>query len=127
MKTNLKLAFVLAIVVLSFSKCSTASSESAKVDIEKVKPEIQAMEDAFAAGEKAKDANAVAAYYADDAISYSRETEPVSGKEAIKQKIAKDIASDTTANTNVYKIVDLFGEGDMLVEIGSWTRVDAAG
>jgi uncharacterized protein (TIGR02246 family) len=127
MKTKLGLAVMLAMAVVFFSQCSPSSAESAKVDIEKVKPEIQAMEDAFAAAEKAKDANAVVAYYSDDAVSYGRESEPVSGKEAIKAKIAKEIANDSTGSTNVYKVVDLFGEGDMLVEIGSWTRMDASG
>ncbi len=95
--------------------------------MEKVKIEIQAMEDAFAAGEKAKDADAVAAYYSDDAMSYSRNREPLSGKKAIRDNIANGIAKDTTGNYNVYKIVDLYAEGDTAVEIGSWTEFDASG
>jgi ketosteroid isomerase-like protein len=93
----------------------------------KAKSEIQAIEDAFAAGEKAKDANAVAAYYADDAISYSRNKLPASGKAAIKEQIARQIAEDTTGNYSVYKVVDLFGEGNMLVEIGSWSVLNPSG
>jgi ketosteroid isomerase-like protein len=85
------------------------------------------MEDAFAAGEKAKDADAVAAYYSDDAMSYSRNREPLSGKKAIRDNIANGIAKDTTGNYNVYKIVDLYAEGDTAVEIGSWTEFDASG
>lgn len=85
------------------------------------------MEDAFAAGEKAKDADAVAAYYSDDAISYGRNKQPAVGKAAIKQQIAQQIAKDTSGNYNVYKVVDLFGEGNMLVEIGSWTEFNASG
>lgn len=85
------------------------------------------MEDAFAAGEKAKDAAAVAAYYSDDAISYGRNSEPVSGKAAIQAKIADDIAKDSTNSSNVYKVVDLFADGNMAVEIGSWTRLDSTG
>jgi len=85
------------------------------------------MEDAFSAAEKAKDAEKVAAYYSDDAISYGRNKQPLSGKAAIKESIAKDLASDTTGNSNVYKVVDLFGEGNMLVEIGSWTELSPAG
>lgn len=92
-----------------------------------VKAEIQAMEDAFAAGEKAKDADAVAAYYSDDAMSYSRNREPLSGKAAIRDNIANNIAKDTTGNYNVYKVVDLFAEGNTAVEIGSWTEFDASG
>jgi ketosteroid isomerase-like protein len=67
------------------------------------------------------------AYYSDDAISYSANTEPFSGKSAIKDKIASRIANVTTGNYSVYKIVDLYAEGDMAVEIGSWTQYDSAG
>ncbi len=93
----------------------------------KARSDIQAMEDAFAAAEKAKDANAVATYYADDAISYSRNKPPAVGKAAITEGIAQQIAKDTTGNYNVYKVVDLFGEGNMLVEIGSWTVLNPSG
>ncbi|MDA0987511.1 MAG: nuclear transport factor 2 family protein [Bacteroidetes bacterium] len=93
-------------------------SPTAAIDLEAVKVEIQAMEDAFAAAEKAKDFAKVAAYYSDDAISYSRNEEPATGKAAIQDAIAKRIAKETTYN--VYKVVDLFAEGDLVVEVGSW-------
>ena len=67
------------------------------------------------------------AYYSDDAVSYGRNRTPEVGKAAIKESLAKRLAADTVGNTNVYKIVDLFGEGNMLVEIGSWTEMDPAG
>lgn len=101
--------------------------EKATVDIEKVKGEIQSMEDAYAAAEKAKDAAGVAAYYSDDAISYSRNRQPLKGKAAIRENIANNIANDTTGNYNVYKIVDLYVEGNTAVEVGSWTEFDPSG
>ena len=67
------------------------------------------------------------AYYSDDAISYNRNEEPTSGKEAIKARIAKNLAKDSTGNNNVYKVVDLFAEGNTAVEIGSWTVMSPAG
>jgi hypothetical protein len=42
---------------------SRTRSLPAAIDMEAVKTEIQAMEDAFSAAETAKDADAVAAYY----------------------------------------------------------------
>ncbi|MEO6489895.1 MAG: nuclear transport factor 2 family protein [Ferruginibacter sp.] len=118
---------MLIMAVLFSAICSTATAQSKSVDMVKIKTEIQAMEDAFAAGEKAKDANAVAMYYADDAISYPRERAPEVGKAAIKAGIAKNISEDTTGNYNVYKVVDLFTAGDMVVEIGSWNRMNSTG
>jgi len=50
----------------------------------------------------------VVAYYSDDAVSYNRNEEPLSGKEAIKKRAADRLAKDTTGNHNVYKVVDLF-------------------
>lgn len=92
-----------------------------------LKVEIQAMEDAYSAAEKARDADAVVVYYNENAISYGRNTQPDSGRAAIRDGIAKSIANDTLGGYNVYKVVDLFAEGNTAVEIGSWTEFDASG
>ena len=122
----MKLFGFLAFTAFLFSACATTEKEE-PLDMGKIKIEIQAMEDAYAAGEKAKDADAVAAYYSEDAISYSRNKEPLSGRSAIRDDIASSIAKDTTENYNVYKIVDLFAEGNSVVEVGSWTEFDSSG
>lgn len=127
MTIKFQLPVLLGVTALFFSACSTPTAEVKTVDIEKAKTEIQAMEDAYAAGEKAKDVNAVAAYYADDAISYPRAKAPQVGIAAIKEGIAKGMAEDSSKSYNVYKVVDLFVEGNMAVEIGSWNRMDSAG
>ena len=126
MRKNIRLFGFLTFTALILSACTTTQKEEA-LDMEKVKSEIQEMEDAYAAGEKAKDADAVAAYYSDDAISYSRNRQPLSGKAAIREDIASSIAKDTTGNYNVYKVVDLFANGNTAVEIGSWTEFDTTG
>ena len=126
MRSKFQLAVFFGISTLLFSACSTPSGE-AKPDMDKLKVDIQAMEDAYAAAEKAKDAAAVAAYYSDNAISYNRNEEPSKGIAAIKERIAQRLAKDTTGNHNVYKVVDLFAEGNMAVEIGSWTILSPSG
>lgn len=126
MKLNVLLASLVGIAIFTMTSCSKPEEAAKPVDLEAVKVEIQKMEDAFAAAEKAKDADGVVAYYSDDAISYGRDKEPVSGKAAIKEMIAAGLAKDTTGNHNVYKVVDLFAEGNMVVEIGSWTELDSA-
>lgn len=127
MRSKFQLAVLLGVSALIYSACTTSGDESKPADMEKTKAEIQAMEDAYAAAEKAKDANAVVAYYSDDAISYGRNEPPSSGKANIKETIAKRMAKDTTGNYSVYKVVELFAQGDMLVEIGSWTSFNPAG
>lgn len=127
MRIKLRLAALIGMALFIFSACSSPKAETKPVDMDKLKVEIQAMEDAFSAGEKAKDVNAVAVYYSDDAISYSRNKAPSVGKAAIKEAIAKNIAEDTTGEINVYKVVDLFAEGNMAVEIGSWNTTQSDG
>ncbi len=126
MRKNTKLFGLLVFTALIISACATTEKEEV-LDMAKINIEIQAMEDAYSAGEKAEDADAVAIYYSEDAISYSRNKQPLKGKAAIRKNIANNIANDTTGNYNVYKIVDLFAEGDTAVEIGSWTEFDSAG
>jgi uncharacterized protein (TIGR02246 family) len=127
MKLSTPLPGLFVLSSLFFAACTEPAKEAAPIDMAALKTEIQAKEDAFAAAEKAKDADAVAAYYSDDAVSYSRNQEPVSGKAAIKESIAKRIASDTTGNQSTYQVVDLFADGDMLVEIGSFSTKNPAG
>src|SRR6185503_11812999 len=79
MRSKFHLIAVLAIVISIISGCSSSTEKSASVDLEKIKPEIQAMEDAYAAAEKAKDADKVMAYYSDDAVSYGRNRAPEVG------------------------------------------------
>lgn len=126
MKSKFQLIILFAGTLL-FSACDAKKEDAKPMDMAQLKVEIQGMENAFAAGEKIKNADSVVMYYSDDAISYGRNDEPKSGKAAIKDKMIKDMAKDTTGNTNVYKVVDLFAEGNQVVEIGSWSRVNAAG
>jgi uncharacterized protein (TIGR02246 family) len=127
MRRKFQPAVFAVIFALFFAACNAPASETKTVDLAKVKPEIQAMEDAYAAAEKAKNADGVVAYYSDDAVSYNRNEEPLSGKAAIKERVAKRLAKDSSGNTDVYKVVDLLGDGDMLVEIGSWSEMNPAG
>lgn len=127
MKRIFQFAMLAVGSVFIITSCSTSGGKAETLDMDKVKAEIQALEDAFAAAEKAKDADGVVAYYSDDAVSYSRNEEPTKGKAAIRERIAMRLEADTTGNYNVYKVVDLYGEGNTLVEIGSWTVFTPSG
>ena len=127
MKIKIQVIVLAAISALFFAACSAPVEAPKPVDTEKIKPEIQAMEDAFAKAEKEKSVDGVVAYYSDDAISYNRNEPPSVGKAAIKEKIAKQFASDTLGLTHVYKVVDLFADGNMVTEVGSFTNLNAAG
>jgi uncharacterized protein (TIGR02246 family) len=126
----MKLAFqliVIAAITFIFSACNNEATKETKMDMEKAKTDIQAMEDAYASAEKSKDADKVVVYYSDDAVSYNRNEEPTSGRTAIRDRMQKRLNEDTTGNYNVYKVVDLLGNDKMLVEIGSWKVMSSAG
>ena len=76
MNTNMRLFAFFAFAALFFSACATTEKEEV-IDMDKVRTEIQAMEDAYAAGQKAEDADAVATYYSEDAVSYSQNKQPL--------------------------------------------------
>ncbi len=127
MRKNFNLSVLVAVSAMMFYACSPAAEPAKPLDMDKARADIQAMEDAFTAGEKAKDAAAVAAYYSEDAISYNRNQEPSVGKAAITENIKKRLAADTAGSHSVYKVVDILADGDLLVEVGSFNTVNAAG
>jgi ketosteroid isomerase-like protein len=126
MRKNIGLICSLGLATILLSACSDIE-KAETIDMDALTVEIQAMEDAYSSAEKAKDADAVVVYYSDDAIGYSSNRQPDKGKAAIRKYRAEQIANDTLGGYNVYKVVDLFAEGESLVEIGSWTEYDANG
>jgi uncharacterized protein (TIGR02246 family) len=127
MRSIKKLAILAAMTAFIFMACSPAEEQKPAVDMEKAKTEIQALENAYADAELAKDAAGVAAYYAEDAVSYNRNEEPTLGRAAIQERIAKRIAADTSGNKPTYTVVDIFADGNQLVEIGSFLQTNPAG
>jgi uncharacterized protein (TIGR02246 family) len=121
------LAILATITTVIFMACSPREEKTPAVDMEKAKTEIQALENTYAAAELAKDAAGVAAYYAEDAVSYNRNKEPTIGRAAIQERIAKRIAADTSGNKPTYTVVDIFADGNQLVEIGSFLQANLAG
>jgi ketosteroid isomerase-like protein len=125
MKT--KIIALLGATTLFLSACVPPVQAPTELDMEKVRAEIQALENAYSAGEAVKDADAIAAYYSVDAVSYNRDEEPTVGRQAIRNRIAARIAADSSFAVGTYNIVDLYAEGNMVVEIGSWTNYDSSG
>lgn len=103
------------------------SCQPAKPDLAQIRTEIQAMENGYADGLNAKDANVVIVYYADDAISMANNQPSVSGHDALLQMIEKDIASDTINAVVSFETVDIFAAGDFVTETGKGISKDSAG
>ena len=126
MKTQLIAFFAMAVFFLASCNKSSKAPEAA-LNMDSVKVEIQKLEDAYAAGDKAKDADAIVAYYSDDAISYHPNEIPSVGKAAIKARIADRISKETPGQLYAYTVVDIFAEGKQAVEVGTYSTTDPAG
>ncbi|MBK9256086.1 MAG: DUF4440 domain-containing protein [Saprospiraceae bacterium] len=132
MKNKIQFPFfltVIAIGILTFTSCKQAPVGEAATapDMDAIKTEIQAMEDAYATAYSAGDANAVVAYYADDAVSMPANEPSSVGKAAISASIQKSIDERKSPITQTYEVVDLYAEGDLLVETGKSTTKDSTG
>ncbi len=84
----------------STDKTTEAKSDSIEMmasnaDPAELKKEIQEQETAWANADNARDANALAAFYADDAISMANDKPMLVGNSAIKKDIEETLAKKT--------------------------------
>lgn len=120
--------FLGLVCVLLLAACQAPPVETAALDMEAIKTEIQAMEDAFAASINAKNLDGQTAYYADDAQSLSPNKPTLVGKEAILANAKAQMEKDSTSNNTVsFEITDIYAEGDLLVEVGKSITTKADG
>lgn len=103
------------------------SAEQAKPDLAKLKAEIQALENSWAAADNARNASAVAAFYAEDAVSLSNNKPMISGRAAIQKDIEVGFAKRAKGSTVSYDVLDVFGNENTVTEVGKSTIKDAAG
>lgn len=126
-----------ACVALSFIaiSCSTPAPKVAetqvqaevKPDMVAVKAEIQALENAWAAADNARDANAVAAFYAEDAMSMTNDKPTLVGKAAILADVTEGMAKKAAGTTIAYDVLEVYGDDKVVTEIGRGTTKDASG
>lgn len=96
-------------------------------DLAKLKAEIQALENSWAAADNARNANAISAFYADDAVSLSNNKPMLVGQAAILKDIEADMAKRVKGSTVSYDVMDVFGDENTVTEVGKATYKDAAG
>jgi len=96
-------------------------------DMTALTAEIQAMEDAYAAAENAKDVEGVLAYYSDDAVSLAHEKPALVGKDAIRADITERLNDTTRTGTSSFKVLNIIVEGNLLVETGASMMTNAEG
>lgn len=85
------------------------------------------MEDAYADSENNKNTDGMASYYADDAQSLPNNEPTISGKAAMLERIQNDLDSDSTQSEIRFEVVDVFADGDLVVEVGRSITTNADG
>lgn len=108
-------------------RSDTTQVMSTKADPAKLKAEIQEQETAWARADNARDVNAVAAFYADDAQSLANDQPMLVGNAAIKKDIEASIAKRPKGATLSYDVIDAFGCDNYVTEVGKTTRKDSTG
>jgi len=104
-----------------------AAPSAAKPDLSKMKADIQALETAWGKADDARDVDAVAAFYADDAISMSNNKPSLVGKAAILEDIKAGFAKKEKGSTISFDVQDVFGDENQITETGITTTKDATG
>ncbi|MVM35890.1 DUF4440 domain-containing protein [Spirosoma sp. HMF4905] len=137
MKTNpfTLLLAVVAITSVCVTGCNAPTQKTepttepiaAKPDMTVIKTEIQAIETEWANATTAKDIDKVMALYADDAVEMA-DDEPMSvGKAAIRQVLLKSMKARKAGTTVSYETMDVYGDGNVVTEVGKTTIKDPAG
>ena len=107
--------------------CQPQEAEEAAPDLDQIRSELQAMEDAYADSENNKNTDGMASYYADDAQSLPNNEPTISGKAAMLERIQNDQDSDSTQSEIRFEVVDVFADGDLVVEVGRSITTNADG
>ncbi len=127
-----KTLLTFALATLLFSACqekkaTDVAEAPAKADMAQIKAEIQTLENAWAAADNARDAAALAAFYADDAISMSNNKPMVMGKEAIQKDIEANLAKKPKGTTISFEIINVYGDENVVTEAGKTVGKDSTG
>lgn len=117
-KLNVIATLALALI---FAACGQAPEAPAALDMDALKAEIQAMEDAYAAAENAQDVDGIMVYYADNAVNMPNEEPIVEGKDAIRARLMESFkkANPEKRGTISFTAESIMADGDLLVEAGS--------
>jgi ketosteroid isomerase-like protein len=126
MKNGIVKKVSLACIIALLFACNAKKDEpqSAVIDKEQIKKEIQAKEDTFAAYYNRGDVRSIG-YYADDATSFFQNRPPLVGKEAIINFLKADIISNSDRISFKTNEVFVSSDGNQVVEIGSFKLVDS--
>jgi ketosteroid isomerase-like protein len=124
-KTFIK-GIVVSSVLLLLISCKKEEPVTAVIDTNKIKEEIQAKENEFADTYNAGVMKEIG-YFADDAITYPQNNQPVTGKEAIIEYLKAHSDSISKGRKISFTTNEVFvaKDGEQVVEIGNYKVVDS--
>ena len=105
----------------------TTEQKTTPPDMAKVKAEIQSLETAWSEADNARNVNALAAFYADDAVSMAKNNSMLVGRAAIQKDIEAGLAKRINGSTTLYEVMDVFGNENSVTETGKIIRKDSTG
>jgi uncharacterized protein (TIGR02246 family) len=108
-------------------KNSDSVQVTTKPDLSEIKNQIQERETAWGKADDVRDTNAVAEFYADDAISFEADQPMLRGKDAIKNNIKTSLAKRAVGSTTTYEVMDVYGDDHYATEVGKTIRKDSTG
>ncbi|HWS61010.1 MAG TPA: nuclear transport factor 2 family protein [Flavobacterium sp.] len=128
MKNKVLIGGLLVAFAIFTSACNKKAEVVAApaIDKEKIKMEIQAIENTFAEHYNSRNTDSIS-YYADDAKSFFIGREPISGKEAILEYLMNDIKGISSGIKFSFTTNEVFvsNDGQMVTEIGAYTLTDS--
>jgi len=129
MKSKIVKGIVLSCLLTFIFACNPKKIDlftDSKIDSEKIKAEIVAIETKMADMYNMRSA-ASEEYYAEDAISFSQNESPLVGKFAIDKSIKDDLTSFNKGDKISFSANEIFpsNDGEQVVEIGSYKVTDS--
>lgn len=120
------LLIFLAVFSIACNKKNEEIAAAPIVDKQKIKMEIQAIENTFAEHYNSRNTDSIS-YYADDAKSFFIGRGPISGKEAILDYLMNDIKAISSGIKFSFTTNEVFvsNDGQMVSELGAYTLTDS--
>ncbi|HEU4789256.1 MAG TPA: nuclear transport factor 2 family protein [Flavobacterium sp.] len=117
---------VVSSALLLLISCKKEEPAAPAIDTNQIKEEIQAKENEFADTYNAGVMKEIG-YFADDAITYPQNNQPVTGKEAIIEYLKAHVDSISKGRKISFTTNEVFvaKDGEQVVEIGTYKVVDS--
>jgi len=126
MKNKILIGLLFSTAASFLFSCMNNKNETPAIDKEKIKSEIQAKENDFAALYNTRELKNIG-YYADDAKVFAQNKSPLIGKDNIISYLKAGLDSSTSGNVITFTTNEVFvnNDGSQVLEIGYYKLVDS--